>query len=449
MSDNNLLIRDIKNRFFWAILVRHAIVGIILVIFSLAVFLKMDVRAGLYFVAFVAVYNLLAHVIYLLKKNYELWQLLLLSAVFLVFDISAVTFLIYITGWIESPYWFLYLVLIVISGFGVYSYYSFSVFIIAVFSAVFYLGLLWAFYAGLLPVYRPDLKLTPQEMLVSISNKALFTTIAFFLFAATIYYFSKLLSEHRRELLNKNQELLSALQELKEIDRLKDEFVSTASHELRTPLSLIRENISLVEDGVVGEVSSRQKGRLASSRNSVDRLSKILDDLLDLSKIERRFFDVDLKRVDISRLAEKAIYFIKPKADEKKVQIEGKLRRGFVALVDPDKIFRVFIILLDNAIKYSYEKGRILVGIEDMGEWIRCYVSDTGIGIAEKDIPRIFRPFVRVENEVGGTGLGLSICRGIIELHGGKIQVESKLKEGSKFIFILPKGENNDTHSRN
>lgn len=449
MNHNNLLIRDIKNRFLWAILVRYAITGIILVIFSLAIFLKMDVRAGLYFLAFLAAYNLLAHIIYLFKKNYELWQLFLLSAIFLVFDVSAVTFLIYITGWIESPYWFLYLVLIVVSGFGIYSYYSFSVFIIALFSAVFYLGLLWAFYAGLLPVYRPDLKLTPQEMLVSISNKALFTTIAFFLFAATIYYFSKLLSEHRRELLNKNRELLSALQELKEIDRLKDEFVSTASHELRTPLSLIRENISLVEDGIVGEVSSRQKGRLASSRNSVDRLSKILDDLLDLSKIEKRFFDVDLKRVDISRLAKKAIHFIKPKADEKKIQIEGKFQQGFIALLDPDKIFRVFIILLDNAIKYSYEKGRILVGIEDMGEWIRCYVSDTGIGIAEKDIPRIFRPFVRVENEVGGTGLGLSICRGIIELHGGKIQVESKLKEGSKFIFILPKGENNDTHSRN
>lgn len=448
MNDNNLLIRDIKNRFFWAILVRYAITGIVLIIFSLAIFLKMDVRAGLYFLAFIAAYNLLAHIIYLFKKNYELWQLLLLSAIFLVFDVSAVTFLIYITGWIESPYWFLYLVLIVISGFGVYSYYSFSVFIIALFSAAFYLGLLWAFYAGLLPVYRPDLKLTPQEMLVSISNKALFTTIAFFLFAATIYYFSKLLSEHRRELLNKNQELLSALQELKEIDRLKDEFVSTASHELRTPLSLIRENISLVEDGIVGAVSAQQKGRLASSRNSVDRLSKILDDLLDLSKIERRFFDVDLKRIDISRLAEKAIHFIRPKADEKKIQIETKLQRGLIALLDPDKIFRVFIILLDNAIKYNYEKGRILVGVEDMGEWIRCYVGDTGIGIAEKDVPRIFRPFVRVGNEVGGTGLGLSICRGIIELHGGKIQVESKLKEGSKFIFILPKGEKNDTHPR-
>ena len=126
------------------------------------------------------------------------------SVVFLAFDTLAITFLIYITGWVESPYWFLYLVLIVVSGFGMFSYYSLSVFIIALFSAVFYLVLLALAFLQIIPIYGASFNLSPRELLLVINNKAVFTTVSIFLFAATIYYFAKLLSQHRQELSQKN-----------------------------------------------------------------------------------------------------------------------------------------------------------------------------------------------------------------------------------------------------
>jgi signal transduction histidine kinase len=228
---------------------------------------------------------------------------------------------------------------------------------------------------------------------------------------------------------------------MKDVDRLKDEFVSNASHELRTPLSLIRENISVIEDGITGEISEKQKRLLSTSRENIDHLTNILNDLLDLSKIENRSFNVSLEKVDVSRIAERVMDDLRVRARAKNIRIGAKTAKGLITWLDPEQIYRVFIILLDNAIKFTGENGEIEVGVEDSGEWIRCYVKDNGAGINQKDIPRMFMRFVKLDETAKGTGLGLSICRGIIEMHGGEIRVESELGKGSKFFFILPKGE--------
>lgn len=441
--ENQLLIQDIKLKFLWATGFRYGLVvlGSVLIYFALTT--NAYVPLSLILVAFVAVYNLAATIIYIFKKQYQLWQIMFLAWIFQLLDLSAITFLIYITGWLESPYWFLYLAMIIVSGFGLFSYYSFSVFVIAFFSAVFYLGLLLSAYLRILPIYGPDFQLSPQELLLSIYNKAVFASIAFFLLAATIYYFSKLLNRQREELSEKTRKLLVALSKMKAVDRMKDEFVSTASHELRSPLSVVRENLSLIEDGIVGAVDPRQKKLLETSRTNIDRLANILDNLLDISKIESHSLELHRETTDVSQLAAKAVELLNNKAEHKHISIETKLPEKAAAWVDAEQILRVFINLLDNAIKYTDPNGKITVGTEIFENRVEAYVSDNGKGIARSDFLRVFERFVHIDKDhetlTKGAGLGLSICKGIVEMHGGKIWFESELGRGSKFIFSVPK----------
>ncbi|MFH1347957.1 MAG: ATP-binding protein [Candidatus Margulisiibacteriota bacterium] len=444
-NNQKLLFHDLRDKIFWGIRIRYAVILLAALIIVFALINRITLGLSPFLIGWLLLYNGLIHLFYRPSREFRLWQLVLLRSLTQVFDIFTITFLVYISGGLESPYWFLYLVLIVVSGFGVYSSSSQSVFLIAMFSALFYLGMLGLTYLGFLPTYGPTFTLSPQELLRSILNRAVFTTISFFLFAGTIYYFSRLLSQHRAELIRKNEELLAALEELKEIDRLKDEFVATVSHELRTPLSVVSENISLIEDGVVGGVDQRQKELLAVSRFNIDRLAGILDQLLDISRIESRSLELKRVRVDLVELVNRAVELLRGRAAEKKIMIEKKLPPKLEEWVDPDQFLRVIINLVDNAIKYSGSGSRIEIGLKLLPDTVRGYVADHGIGILPADQEKIFERFVRLENShtivVKGTGLGLSICRGIIELHNGKLWVESKLGQGSKFIFSLPRIE--------
>lgn len=441
--EKQLLIQDIRHKLLWAIGFRYGLVALGSALIYFAFITNSYVPLSLNLVIFVAVYNAAATVIHALKKQYQLWQIITFAWIFQFLDISAVTFLIYISGWLESPYWFLYLAMIIVSGFGMFSYYSFSVFVIAFFSALFYLGLLLSAYLRILPIYGPEFQLSPQELLLSIYNKAVFTSIAFFLLAVTIYYFSKLLNQQREELSEKNTKLLFALSKIKAIDHMKDEFVSTASHELRSPLSVVRENLSLIEDGVVGEIAPKQKELLETSRLNIDRLSNILDNLLDISKIESHSLELHRETTNMSQVAAKAIELLKHKAEHKNISIETRLPEKIMVWVDPEQILRVFINFLDNAVKHTDLNGKIIIGVEDSGREVIAYVSDNGKGIAKKDFPRVFERFVHIGKEdetlVKGAGLGLSICKGIVEMHGGKIWFESEFGKGAKFIFSLPK----------
>jgi signal transduction histidine kinase len=221
--------------------------------------------------------------------------------------------------------------------------------------------------------------------------------------------------------------------------------VTNASHELRTPLSVIRENVSLIEDGVIGTATDQQKGLLKVSRLNVDRLASILDRLLDISKIESRSLELKRERVDLSLLAARAAELMQSKAAEKKISIEADIPEKLMSWIDQEQILQVFVNLLDNAIKYSNSRGRITIGLEPHGNQIRAYVADNGIGIDEADQEKIFERFVRLNDDASspsrGTGLGLSICNGIVEMHGGRLWVESQLGRGSKFIFTLPRME--------
>jgi len=447
--EDKLIIHEFRKKISWSIVVRYCLIILGLVMFQISTYLGDNASLSFVLLGLVFSYNLFCHLIYRYKKFEAPWKMVLFAAFFQIFDIMAITFLIYITGWLDSPYWFLYLVMIIVSGFGLYFYYSITVLFIALFSSIFYLGLMLLTYYNLVPLYGAPITLSPDQMLQSIFNKAIFTTVSFLLFAITIYYFSKLLNQHRAELVQKNRQLLLALEDLKDIDQMKDEFISTASHELRTPLSVIRENLSLIADKIVGQVNDKQTHLVESSKVNIDRLTKILDNILDISKIESTSVDINRHEVDLVHIADKAVDLLSGKAAEKEVKLETDFPGEVLAYADQDQIFRVFINLLDNAIKYTDSGGRIMVEIKDTGSQVEIGVIDSGHGISRENQERIFDRFVRLPDNDGvtrekGSGLGLSICKGIIDLHGGKITVHSKTGEGSKFMFTLPKVKPND-----
>lgn len=231
---------------------------------------------------------------------------------------------------------------------------------------------------------------------------------------------------------------------LEKLDQLKSDFVSTVSHELRTPLSITKEGISLILDGVTGSINPNQEKVLITSRNNIDRLARIINSLLDISKIEAGNVELKKKNVNLGVLIKNVFATFENMAAQKELEMRLNLpkERGQDLYVDEDKIVQVFTNLIGNAIKFT-EKGYIEVSLAPRENAVEVTVSDTGVGISAEDLPKVFNKFLQFGRTAGGgekgTGLGLSIAKGLIELHGGKIRVESELGKGTKFIFTLPK----------
>lgn len=229
----------------------------------------------------------------------------------------------------------------------------------------------------------------------------------------------------------------------KEIDAMKSEFVSTVSHELRTPLSITKEGISLVLDGITGEINEKQRKILLTSRDNMDRLARIINNLLDISKIESGKIELKREPIDmnalVSRVARSFESRIKSKGLDLKLDIADK---SVMVYADSDKLIQVLTNLIGNACKFT-QKGRIEVFCHDKDDKAECSVMDTGVGISPDDLSRVFEKFQQFTRIPGagekGTGLGLSIVKALVELHNGKIWAESTIGKGSKFSFSLPK----------
>lgn len=229
-----------------------------------------------------------------------------------------------------------------------------------------------------------------------------------------------------------------------QLEKLKDGFLSSVSHEIRTPLSIVKEGISLVLERVIGEINEKQNKILAISKENVDRLTRIINSVLDISKIEAGKVVIYKEIVNINNVIKQITATFENKARDKglviKTNVEGK---EINLAADEDKIIQVFTNLVGNAIKFT-EEGTIEISAIDKENEVECAVADTGRGIAEIDMPKLFNKFQQIGREVGpgekGTGLGLSIVKGIIDLHNGQIRIESRLGQGSKFIFSIPKG---------
>ena len=245
----------------------------------------------------------------------------------------------------------------------------------------------------------------------------------------------------QKEIAAKKSELEAANRKLQQLDKIKSDFVSNVAHEFRTPLTIIKGNVDLVNKGGLGSVAPAQKEMLDGAVNIVNRLSRLVNDLLDISKIESGKMELKKEPLDINAVIEENLVIFDKAIKDKKQKLQRDLAKDIPKInADEDKITQVFVNLLNNAMKYTPESGQISIKTVNLEKEIMVEVTDTGEGVAPDNLDKIFDKFTRVTAEKKeGTGLGLPIAKDIVSLHNGRIWVKSELGKGSQFYFTLPK----------
>lgn len=240
------------------------------------------------------------------------------------------------------------------------------------------------------------------------------------------------------------QELTHKKREAEEASRLKTEFLSNVSHELRTPLNAIIGYTHLLQDEIYGPLRDRQREPLSSVRRNAASLLSLINNLLDLSKIEAGKVEVNLEEFDLEELLQEVFENVKPLLHDKAVEVHWRLARPLSPLwSDPQRVRQIFLNLFSNAIKFT-DRGSITISAanQSMPRGIVLSVEDTGIGMREEDLPTIFDPFRQVDGSLTrsaeGTGLGLTIVKKALNLIEGTIEVESAFEKGSRFTVFLP-----------
>ena len=239
--------------------------------------------------------------------------------------------------------------------------------------------------------------------------------------------------------------VLSDITKQKELDNLKSAFVANVSHELRTPLVAIDKSLTLILEKEAGELSPTQEQFLSIAQRNLKRLSALINDLLDLSKLEAGKMEVRRKRMAINNVIQEVIDSLNNWARSKNITLEKRIEDMLPDVeIDPDRLAQVLTNLVGNAVKFTPNDGKITLEakLSDGKKELEVSVKDTGIGIAPEDLPKIFSKFYqcggeRMISDVNGTGIGLSIAKEIVELHGGKIWVESEKGQGARFIFTI------------
>jgi NtrC-family two-component system sensor histidine kinase KinB len=232
---------------------------------------------------------------------------------------------------------------------------------------------------------------------------------------------------------------------LKELERLKSEFVMTASHELRTPLTGIAMGIGLLEESAAEKLSKKERELLRAASEETGRLQALVNDLLDLSRLESGRMEMEMVPVPAILILEKVAAAFKTQLEAKGIAFTWKAPEDLPPLqADPTKITWVLGNLVSNALRYTEPGGHIRLQARASGGWAYLSVADDGAGIPQEFQSRIFDKFVLVKGDTrGGSGLGLSICREIVKAHGGTIWVESSPGKGSTFTFTLKTAEQN------
>ena len=235
-----------------------------------------------------------------------------------------------------------------------------------------------------------------------------------------------------------------------ELDRIKSEFVSTVSHELRTPLTSIRGSLGLLASGRLGEVTDKGHRMLDIAVANTDRLIRLINDILDIERLESGKVTLVRKRVYVSELLDNTMELLRDLADRAGVRLQNEAIRGAI-WADHDRITQTLTNLLSNAIKFSPRGSTVTVAGTQQGDYLQFEVRDQGRGVPPEKLETIFDRFQQVDSsdarEKGGTGLGLAICRSIVQQHGGRIWAESRVGEGSTFYFTVSLAEPSDAQS--
>lgn len=242
----------------------------------------------------------------------------------------------------------------------------------------------------------------------------------------------------------RTKQLSQALENVKTISKAKSDFISAVSHELRTPLTSIKGYSSLLIAGKLGDVSQGVRERLEKINKHSDNLVQLINNLLDISRIESGKTAMNLsKQQDMRMMIDSVRDILTPQLRAKNIQFKTVVQDAVPLVnIDYNQIERVLINLVGNAIKFTPDNGSISVIISSDGGRATCAVTDTGIGMKKEDMELLFTEFYRIENDINnsanGSGLGLALCKKIVEAHAGRIWVESEIGKGSTFYFTLP-----------
>ena len=234
--------------------------------------------------------------------------------------------------------------------------------------------------------------------------------------------------------------ILAYAAQAKHSDQLKSTFVATVSHELKNPLSSIKINIYNIFAGFTGQVNEEQKSVLGFCQSTIERMTRLVNGLLDLHKIEAGVVDVKRNRLNLAEISGRQIKELQILAGKKNVKIIKEfLDEGLSVWGDEDKLSQAIVNLLSNGIKFTPENGTVTLKIYPDDKFVKLEFIDIGPGIPDDKIGLLFNKFERLNATKEGTGLGLAITKDIVEMHRGKVLVESKVGKGSKFTIVLPR----------
>lgn len=281
----------------------------------------------------------------------------------------------------------------------------------------------------------------------SIVDLDLFASLASFIVEAieNAWLFQRI-RLRQQELLDGRQTLQEQNEKLKELDKRKSEFLSTVSHELRTPLVPIKACIENMLSGMYGSINNVQRGRLELALTSVNHEARLIENLLDLVRIEEDRVSLDLETENLTKIIQNIFQVLEYDCKEKNIAFNLKVPpENFFIKLDRHKIRQVLLNLVHNAIKFTPNGGKVTLVVRRNEKCVKIDIIDTGIGVPKDKLPHIFDRFYQADNsltrKIGGTGLGLNIAKEYVILHGGKIWVESIEEVGSIFSFTLPVSE--------
>ncbi len=443
-------------RLRWSVAVRYIMISAVCVITLIAyeAGFGFDLIGVLIGATIAFIFNLTSNLVYQNTGYPKFWPYI---GIFL--DMIVITLIVHATGGIESIFLPLYLLQLV--GTNVH-FSALAAPMNLIFGGALFVGLISAEYSGALPHTTTHVFAEPLYL----NQKYLFgmalTMIS--LMGISTYrsgYVVRSLSTVEAELLKANHELLRlnkiysrVNRRLKEVDQMKTEFISVASHQMRTPLSGVKWVLRMILDGDLGDLNPQQREMLLKGYETNERMILLINDLLNVSRIEEGRFQYRFSHSSLEDVAQKIYEDLEPTTKKTNVHLvyekpEQSLPK---ANIDPDKIRLAIQNLVDNAIKYTPPDGTVTIRVyEEHGQLI-CSVSDTGVGIPADQQGRIFSKFFRADNvirmQTDGSGLGLFIAKNIVENHRGSIWFESAEGKGTTFYFSLPLRSDTISESR-
>jgi len=363
----------------------------------------------------------------------------------LIVDLFLITSGVHFTGGLGSWFDIFIYFIIIIAARALLSLQASIVF--AGLSSILYISIVSLEFFEILPTLPiSEFKISMFGEMGYFMTSVIVRVVFFFWIAIISGHLADIIRKRSVELMESNikaERLERANKELEELNRMKSEFVSTVSHEFRTPLTTMKEFISLILDEIPGKINKEQSEFLSIVNGNINRLARLINNMLDLSRIEAGMMELIRREMNINIVLDEVIKTLQQQAKEKDILIRDLLPANLPTVYgDLDKISQVLTNLIDNAIKFTPQSGNITIEGKKVNNQIQISVIDTGIGIAKADCSRVFDKFQRLEQsttqQTPGSGLGLSICKAIIEMHGGKIWVESEVGKGSNFSFYLP-----------